>query len=211
MARMIMVDRNGEENAERDVNTTEDTGDTMRGETGPKNETGSRARMRGSMTDTYDTYNRMENRSRDEGWEVRPIGFARSYGRGSTGSRMSGGRSTGGGYSRGRSSSRRYGLDERTAEEWVYSMRNSDGSRSPMWEMEDVEMLCKKLGKRCDPLELWVAMNAVYSDLGDVFRKYGITERDEDFYMEVACAFWLEDEDAVQDKLSTYYECIVEH
>ena len=63
MARMIMVDRNGEENAERDVNTTENTGDTMRGETGPKNETGSRARMRGSMTDTYDTYNRMENRS----------------------------------------------------------------------------------------------------------------------------------------------------
>ena len=150
--------------------------------------------------DAYDTYDRGR----------RMIGFE-SRGRG--GMRMSGGRSSGGMYDMG------YGggydddiyLDKQMAEEWMSSIRNGDGSRGAHWNMKEVKQLVMQHGDKKDPLEMWVGMNAIYSDLGETFKKHGIKDEDTDFYYDVACAYWCDDKDAVDEKLANYYTYIVEH
>jgi len=100
------------------------------------------------------------------------------------------------------------GMSYEKARRWVHKMRNADGTRGAHWKIEEVEeLLEKKRMHDCDPVEVWVAMNAEYSDRCKVNEKFGITSPE--YYLEMAKAFWLEDEDAVPDKLMAYYECIV--
>lgn len=103
------------------------------------------------------------------------------------------------------------GLSYEEAEEWVRGMKNADGSTGGVWKMEKLESVLHERGIKCDVIDIYAGMNALYSDLGKVMEKYyGVTDKDINFWLEAAIAFWLEDEDAVEDKLAVYYDCIVE-
>ena len=99
-------------------------------------------------------------------------------------------------------------FDEHTARKWVKSMQRADGEKGEKWSVEDVQKLMQKYGIKHDPIKVYVAMNAEYADRCEVNKRYGITSPE--YYMESAIAFWLEDEDAVPDKMEMYYECIVQ-
>ncbi len=100
-------------------------------------------------------------------------------------------------------------LNESIAHEWMRKMENSDGTRGPHWNMEQIRSIMEKHGIREDPIKFQVAMNATYSDLSEVFKKLGINNIDA--YISFAKAFWLDDQDAVKDKLASYYEYVVKH
>ena len=99
-------------------------------------------------------------------------------------------------------------LDDRMAEEWMESL-HSDGKRGPHWDLAQVKQVMAQRGLHGDPIEMWVAMNSVYSDLSKVLKKYNVNSLDA--YIDIAKAFWLEDEDAMPDKLARYYQSIVRH
>ena len=99
------------------------------------------------------------------------------------------------------------GMDEHLAKEWTAMMENEDGTKGPHWSMEQVKKVIEQRGMPGDPVEIWVAMNMMYSDYCKVAKKLGVNTMD--FYAEMARAF-LDDKDAgVPDKLTAYYEYIV--
>jgi hypothetical protein len=57
-------------------------------------------------------------------------------------------------------------------------------------------------------LEMYAVMNAMYADYHKVAKKFGV-DRDE-FYACMAIAF-IEDPDAVDNKVEEYYKHVVEH
>lgn len=95
------------------------------------------------------------------------------------------------------------------AEEWMKDLHNEDGTRGPHWTIEQVKDLMQKKGIQCDPVRLWVAMNADYSDNVLINRKYGVDNPE--FYMDSAIARWLNDKDAVEDKQAAYYMYVTKH
>ena len=99
-------------------------------------------------------------------------------------------------------------LDERTAMEWVKSMKNADGGKSPHWTMDQIKQVAKSKGldKEIEPVELFAVLNALYSDYDPLFKKYGVSTID--FYVDMAKA-WIMDEDAVENKAMAYWECVV--
>lgn len=98
-------------------------------------------------------------------------------------------------------------MDEHTARKWAAMMENEDGTTGPHWSMEQVKKVIEQRGMPGDPVEIWVAMNMMYSDYCKVAKKLGVNTMD--FYAEMARAF-LDDKDAgVPDKLTAYYEYIV--
>lgn len=108
----------------------------------------------------------------------------------------------------GRAESKRHkGMSRRVAEQWTESMKNADGSTGPHWSMDQTKQVMQKRDIDCEPVEFWVTMNMLYSDYSKVVKAHGITSVD--FYADMAKAF-LEDEDAVEDKLMAYYEYCVE-
>jgi hypothetical protein len=92
------------------------------------------------------------------------------------------------------------------ADEWMHGLRNADGTTGPHWDKEQVRQLVNQRKLNMDPLEAWVALNAVYSDYCKVAKSHNVNNID--FYVAMAKAF-AEDEDAKDDKLALYYECIV--
>lgn len=100
-------------------------------------------------------------------------------------------------------------LNREIAMEWVRKMQNADGSTGAHWRMDQVKQLMRERGLKKDEAELYAILNALYSDYCVVFRDHGMGENI-DLYIDLACA-WLDDEDAVEDKASAYYECIVKH
>ena len=99
------------------------------------------------------------------------------------------------------------GMDEHLAKEWTSMMENEDGTKGPHWSMEQIKKVIEQRGMPGDPVEIWVAMNMMYSDYCKVAKKLGVSTMD--FYAEMARAF-LDDKDAgVPDKLTAYYEYIV--
>lgn len=98
-------------------------------------------------------------------------------------------------------------LDKKTAEEWVESMKNEDGTKGPHWTMEQTEQVRRQKGLDCDPLEFWVAMNASYSDLSKLAKKYSVNNMD--YYVDYVLSYWFKDKDAVPNKLAAYYESVV--
>lgn len=97
-------------------------------------------------------------------------------------------------------------LDKRTAMEWVNRMENSDKSRGEHFTMEQTERVRKNKGWECDPVEFWVAMNAMWSDGAQTAKKFGVDKLE--YWAERAKEF-LDDEDAVPDKMAKYYKYIV--
>ena len=99
-------------------------------------------------------------------------------------------------------------LTHEMAEEWMDGLQNEDGSRGPTWSLEETKRIMKQKGIEVEPMTFWVAMNAAYSDLAKIAKKYNVNNMD--FYVDFAKAFWLHDQDAVEHKLSAYYEAVVE-
>lgn len=100
-------------------------------------------------------------------------------------------------------------LTQEKAKEWVRNMKNEDGTKGEHWSIDQVKRLLQQRGMEMDPLMVWVAMNAFYSDLCKVNERHGVNSPE--YYLDAAVAFWLKDADAVSDKLSVYYDCIVKH
>lgn len=113
-------------------------------------------------------------------------------------------------YDNMRSRKNKYGGRDFTvenAEEWVRNMKNADGTTGEHWTMQQVKQLIAQRRLECDPIDLYIALNATYSDLSGFFKKYNINNMDA--YIDYAKAFWLEDEDAVADKMKAYYMYVV--
>ena len=107
----------------------------------------------------------------------------------------------------GGASERHDKLDDQTAREWMENLQNEDGSKGPHWTIDQTTQVMKKKGISCDPLEFWVAMNAMYSDYSKVAQKYNVNNVD--YYADLAKA-WLYDSDAVKNKAAAYYHYVVE-
>lgn len=99
-------------------------------------------------------------------------------------------------------------MDRQTAEDWTRRMKNEDGTTGAHWTMEQAEQVMRQHGIQCEPAEFYAALNMLYSDFCEIFKKHGVNKID--FYADMAKA-WLDDKDAVSDKLSAYYECVVKH
>lgn len=93
------------------------------------------------------------------------------------------------------------------AEAWTRSMTNEDGTKGPHWSIEQAKQVMAQKGINEDPWKFYATLNAIYSDYSAVFRKHGVGDK-LDFYIDMAKA-WINDKDAVSDKLSKYYEYIV--
>lgn len=103
-------------------------------------------------------------------------------------------------------------LTREKAERWVKSMCNEDPEREEgeCWTLEEVKGIARKMGMPAEGkklIEFYAAINAMYSDYYKVAEKFDLVE--DDFFAELAKAF-IEDKDAVQDKVAAYYEYIVE-
>ncbi len=102
-------------------------------------------------------------------------------------------------------------FDRETAEHWVRSMRNEDKAHpvGGKWNPDMLRPLAQKYGIPTEGKKFWefyAMTNAMYSDYGEVARKFGITSPE--FYVCMAKA-WMEDKDAEPDKTALYYEYIV--
>lgn len=93
------------------------------------------------------------------------------------------------------------------ADEWTEKMKNADGSTGRHWTFEQTEQVRKQHGYDCDPNEFYAALNMIYSDYYKIGKDFNLNSVD--FYAAMAHAF-LDDEDAGENKLAKYYECIVE-
>lgn len=117
-------------------------------------------------------------------------------------------------YSMGQGAGEMYGMmefDRKTAEKWVRSMQNEDKAHpiGGKWTAEQLKPLAQKYGIPTDGKHFWeffAMTNAMYSDYGEVARKFGITSPE--FYVCMAKA-WMDDKDAEKDKTALYYEYIV--
>lgn len=76
------------------------------------------------------------------------------------------------------------------------------------WSKSETDAILKQYGYHVDDWDFWVCMNMMWSDYYEAASHVGITS--DRFFAEMANA-WLDDEDAVEDKLCWYYEYIVEH
>lgn len=99
-------------------------------------------------------------------------------------------------------------LSKKQAENWTKSMKNENGSKGARWSFEEVQNVMRQQNVNCDPIEFYVVMNMLYSDYGAVFKKHDVATIQ--FYVDMAKAF-LEDEDAVKNKLEQYYRYVVKH
>lgn len=99
-------------------------------------------------------------------------------------------------------------LDKETAEQWVGSMKNADGTQGEHWRIDQVKAIMSQKAIDRNIYEVYAVMNAMYSDYGKVLKKRGVTTPD--VYLEMALAF-LDDPDAVAGKAAAYYEHIVKH
>lgn len=106
----------------------------------------------------------------------------------------------------GRSEKAEKVFDESTAREWARTMKNADGSRGAHWTMDQTTQVMRQYNINCDPVEFYAVMNSIYSDYSAVLKKFGANSVE--VYANLAKA-WLEDEDAVPNKLEAYYNCIV--
>lgn len=99
-------------------------------------------------------------------------------------------------------------FDMETAREWVESMKGEDGKSGEHWTMEQLKPIMQQRGIDAKPEEFWAIMNALYSDYCKVAKKHNVSTVD--FYADMAKA-WIDDKDAVEDKVAAYYEYVVKH
>ena len=100
------------------------------------------------------------------------------------------------------------GLDKETVMSWVENMEDDAGVRGGKYSWHQAQQHAIKAGITGQEkvLEFFWALNAMYADYHKVAKKFGV-DRD-DFYACLAKAF-LEDPDAVEDKVAMYQRYIV--
>lgn len=96
-------------------------------------------------------------------------------------------------------------VDEECAEKWVHHMKNADGTPAPHFDMEKAETLRKAHCPDCHKWEWYTAINMMYADYVETAKKFSANK--DEFYAAMAKAF-LMDEDAGEHKLSKYMEMI---
>lgn len=98
-------------------------------------------------------------------------------------------------------------FDKQTAMEWVESMEDKSGVKGGAYTWHQTQQYGRNMGITGEDrlIEFYAAMNAMQSDYWQVAKKFGV-DRPE-FYACMAKAF-IEDPDAVDDKVAMYYECI---
>lgn len=99
-------------------------------------------------------------------------------------------------------------LNKMKAERWTANMENEDGTKGPHWTMDQTKQVQAQRNINCDPVEFYAIINSIYSDYCKVAKKHNVNTID--FYADMAKA-WLDDEDAVNDKATAYFEYIVKH
>ena len=97
-------------------------------------------------------------------------------------------------------------FNRQMAEDWVSRMQNADGTRGPHFSMEKAKEVMKQYNADCDPVEFWVVLNSLYSDYDQALKKNNASTLE--LYACLAKA-WLEDQDAVSNKLAAYYTYVV--
>lgn len=98
-------------------------------------------------------------------------------------------------------------FDKQTAMEWVESMEDVSGVKGGAYTWHQAQQYGRNLGITGEErlVEFYAAMNAMQSDYWPVAKKFGVDRKE--FYAEMAKCF-IEDADAVEDKVARYYECI---
>ena len=101
-------------------------------------------------------------------------------------------------------------LTKEEAVAWVNSMQGEDPAVpiGGKWTMEQVAPIAVKYGVQPETqafIDLWVTMNAMYSDYYAIAKKHNVLNAD--FFADMAMAF-LHDKDAKGDKLALYREYI---
>lgn len=100
-------------------------------------------------------------------------------------------------------------FSQMTAEKWTRQMDKDDGGKGPHWSIEQVKQVMAQKGITLDPWEFYAALNAMFSDFGKVLKKYGVGDK-LDLYVDMAKAF-IEDPDAMPDKMARYFQYVVRH
>lgn len=98
-------------------------------------------------------------------------------------------------------------LTREKAEHWVRSM-DGENEKGETWSFEEIEKLAEKHGipkQEKKIVEFYAVMNMLASDYYKVAEKFDVL--DDEFFVCMAKAF-IEDKDAVPDKVAMYYECI---
>lgn len=98
---------------------------------------------------------------------------------------------------------------------WEQMMRNTDGTHGPHYDMSQVMQMADKMGLRFheyDEKDFALVMNMLYSDFGQVVKKYLPVEKETMFLADMAKAYF-DDPDGPEpeDKLSRQYHCMMDH
>lgn len=104
-----------------------------------------------------------------------------------------------------------HAITREMAEKWTSGMVNEDPSkpRGAKWTMDQIAPIAQKYGIPTEGERFWeffAVMNMLYSDYYMIAKKYNVLTAD--FFADMAMAF-ISDKDAVENKVSAYYECIV--
>lgn len=94
-----------------------------------------------------------------------------------------------------------------TAKEWTQHMQNEDGTSGPHWTLEQAKQIMAQRKINYSPHCFWAVLNSIYSDYSTVAKKHGLGGNLE-FYIDMAKS-WIDDKDAVSDKVYAYYTYIV--
>jgi len=100
-------------------------------------------------------------------------------------------------------------FSQMTAEKWARQMDKEDGTKGPHWSIEQVKQVMAQKNLSLDPWEFYAALNAMYSDFSKALKKHGVGDK-LDLYVDLAKAF-IEDPDAMPDKLARYWRYVVRH
>ena len=92
---------------------------------------------------------------------------------------------------------------EADAKEWVAHM-----NPPARWSMEQTTAVMRQRGYNHKPCVFWAVMNAMASDYGKTMAKYGADKPE--VWADLADDF-IEDSDAVEDKVGRYWRDIVKH
>ena len=96
-----------------------------------------------------------------------------------------------------------HSFTEEDAKEWAKSM-----DPPPRWTMEQTTAVMNQYGYNHKPCEFWVVINSLFSDYGKTFIKYGMDKPE--IWASMAHDF-IDDGDAVEDKVGRYWRDIVKH
>lgn len=98
-------------------------------------------------------------------------------------------------------------LTREKATAWVHGM-DGESEKGETWTFEEIEEIAEKHGMPMQEkklVEFYAVMNMLASDYYKVAEKFDVLE--DDFFVCMAKAF-IDDKDAVPDKVAMYYECI---